>query len=145
MLITCTQMTSPVDDPLNKILSELPAPGEEMLANKQIAITLDLIQQSRDNLGELENDRWFITSWREGGKEGTAYIHVYNAYLRPCITDGVQLSGRFFDLGGKGGGGGRGGGRGGGEGRGKDLNELFIGNNFICYRGGGTLGVFSAI
>ena len=57
MLFTCTQMTSPVDDPLNKILSELPAPGEEMLANKQIAITLDLIQQSRDNLGELENDR----------------------------------------------------------------------------------------
>ena len=45
-------MTSPVDDPLNKILMELPVPGDEMLANKHVTLTLDLIQQTRENLGE---------------------------------------------------------------------------------------------
>ena len=47
-----SQVTSPSDDPLHKILMELPIPGEEMRANKHVPLTLDLIQQSRDNLGE---------------------------------------------------------------------------------------------
>ena len=46
-------MTSPVDDPLNKILMELPVPGDDMLAQKNVTLTLDLIQQTRDNLGEF--------------------------------------------------------------------------------------------
>lgn len=46
-------MTSSVDDPLNKILTELPVPGDDMLAHKNVSLTLDLIQQTRDNLGEF--------------------------------------------------------------------------------------------
>lgn len=52
-MFSLPQISSPPDDPLNKILMELPAPGEDMLANKHFTIQLDLIQQSRDNLGEM--------------------------------------------------------------------------------------------
>ena len=47
-----SQVSSPVDDPLAKILEELPVPGNEMMESKHVTLTLDLIQRTRDNLGE---------------------------------------------------------------------------------------------
>lgn len=66
------QVTSQADDPLNKILMELPVPGDEMLTNKHVPLTLDLIQQTRDNLGEIF-DQFCVT--------------FYQAIIAMCVSD----------------------------------------------------------